>query len=317
MYLRVFHDLWNSSLMAESVPVRWLFITMLGMADKARSGVIDVPLFILSRQAGMTEEETRTALATLAAPDPSSRSEKEDGRRVVALRPDVERGWEIVNWEEYAAQFRAADRRQQVKEAASRHREKIKSGAHLPKNTEVKVASSSVINRNPNVIKIHEGKGREGKFPLLPSGSPERTLKSTPEVRDQDAPSAPSPPDFLRVWNENRGEMLPAKSLAGDRITKAKARLKQEPNLAVWADAVKRASKDPFTTGTNSRGWKAGIDWLLRPGTLAKILEGSFDGNRAYPTKAEIEAFSKPLVGLDHAEWLKHFREQFGTEYRQ
>jgi hypothetical protein len=314
MYLRVFHDLWNSSLMAESVPVRWLFLTMLELADKGRSGVIDVPLFILARQAGMTEEETRAALTTLAAPDPSSRSEKEEGRRVVALRPEVERGWEIVNWEAYDALKRATDRRQQVKEAASRHREKIKSGVQVSKKEPLPAASSAVINRNPDVIKKHGMGGGEGSSSLLPSGSPERTLKSTPEVRDQDAPSAPSPSDLLRIWNENRGGMLPAKSLAGDRIAKARARLKQEPDLTVWADAVRRAAKDPFTTGTNSRGWKAGIDWLLRPGTLAKILEGSFDGNAPYPTRAEIEEFNKPLVGLEAGLYRSRFREHFGME---
>lgn len=320
MYVRVFLDLWASSIMKEAIPVRWLWVSMLGMAQKARSGIIDVPLFVLARDAGMTEEEARGALSILTAPDPLSRSEKEEGRRVVALRPDVERGWEIVNWESYATQFRAADRRQQVKEAVSRHRENAKKGTYLPQKESLTTTSSPVINGNQpsspvidriqSVIKKHKDKG---KVTLLPSGSPECTLKSTPKVRDQNAPSAPSPSDLLRIWNENRGGMLPARSLADDRVAKAKARLKQEPDLAVWTDAISRAAKNPFTTGTNDRGWKAGFDWLLRPGTLAKILEGSLDGN-AYPTKAEVEAFSKALVGLGAEAYRERFIERFGVE---
>lgn len=191
MYVRVFHDLWESSLMGEAVPVRWLFVTMLGMADKARSGIIDVPLFILARQAGMGEEETRAALSVLMAPDPNSRSEKLDGRRVVPLRPDQdERGWEIVNWDDYASQIKAADRRKQIREAVKRHREKHSTGqkprkaqastgsstgqppANVDAVNDVTTEVSAVSKPNQNVNKKHEGK--EGKF-----FSPPTLLEST------------------------------------------------------------------------------------------------------------------------------------------
>lgn len=170
MYLRLFHDLWDSSLMASSVPVRWLFITMLSMADKARSGQVDVPLFILARQAGMTEDETREALKVLLEPDPFSRSDRAMGRRLILLRPDQpERGWEIVNWDVYSKQFRAEDRRKQTAEAVARYRAKVKAAQEqgvigskpevstsnpepLPSKPDVSVES----NVNQNVSKKHK-----------------------------------------------------------------------------------------------------------------------------------------------------------------
>jgi hypothetical protein len=40
---------------------------------------------------------------------------------------------------------------------------------------------------------------------------------------------------------------------------------------------VKRIASSAFCTGTNDRGWRATPDWLLRPDTAAKVLEGKYD----------------------------------------
>jgi len=48
-----------------------------------------------------------------------------------------------------------------------------------------------------------------------------------------------------------------------------------------WRDhineALQRVAKSPFCRGQSERGWRADIDWMLRPDTLTKITEGKYD----------------------------------------
>ena len=37
------------------------------------------------------------------------------------------------------------------------------------------------------------------------------------------------------------------------------------------------AAASPFCLGAGSRGWKADIDWFLRPDTVTRIMEGKYD----------------------------------------
>ena len=46
---------------------------------------------------------------------------------------------------------------------------------------------------------------------------------------------------------------------------------------AGWTDVLARARASPFLCGENDRGWRADFDFLLRPATIAKVLEGSYD----------------------------------------
>ena len=124
------------------------------------------------------------------------------------------------------------------------------------------------------------------------------------------------PEDLLRVWNENRGEMLPAKEINGPRRTHAKSRLREEPDLERWAKAIQCASRSRFCLGGGERGWKANFDWLLKPDTLTKIEEGQFDETESYPSRAEVSDFFKVHVGLNRDAGRKRFREYFGLEYR-
>jgi hypothetical protein len=66
-------------------------------------------------------------------------------------------------------------------------------------------------------------------------------------------------------------------------------------------DALNRVAKSSFCRGQNERGWKADIDWFLKPDTLTKILEGKYDdqGNR----------LGKPSATESNAIMTKHTAE--------
>lgn len=126
MYTRVFASILDSSINLQSVPLsaRWLWITMLIIADNDRTGIVDMPIERLAAKAGMSVEETTAALELLGSPDPDSRSQAEEGRRIVPIREDARRGWQLVNWEEYKQIANEEHRRDSTRERVRRFREK-------------------------------------------------------------------------------------------------------------------------------------------------------------------------------------------------
>lgn len=95
-------------------------------------------------------------------------------------------------------------------------------------------------------------------------------------------PPEPEPPsaraaDLQQLWNENAHPALPRwEHMPSSREKKAKARVKERP-LELWRDVIRRISASGFCRGETDRGWKASPDWLLRPDTAAKVLEGQYD----------------------------------------
>jgi hypothetical protein len=45
-----------------------------------------------------------------------------------------------------------------------------------------------------------------------------------------------------------------------------------------WQEALDRGSGSAFLRGENDTGWKCDIDWFLKPDSVARILEGKYDG---------------------------------------
>lgn len=99
-FVKIYGDrLLDSTLWLEPPDVRLVFLSMLAVADQ--DGVVDVPgIRALARKINLPVDYVEPALARLMEPDPDSRSQSHEGRRVLARpRPDV--GWVCVNYESY------------------------------------------------------------------------------------------------------------------------------------------------------------------------------------------------------------------------
>lgn len=89
------------------------------------------------------------------------------------------------------------------------------------------------------------------------------------------------PEDLQQAWNRLAPEPLPRwKGMSDARRKHAKARLK-ERTLADWEAVIRRIGASRFCRGENERGWLADPDFLLRPGTAEKVLEGKYDDRDA------------------------------------
>jgi hypothetical protein len=124
MFAKVFGQIFDSSV-AEDYLVRLVFEDFLVLADKL--GVVDMTPQAVSRRTNVPLEIVQRGILVLSSPDPESRSQGEEGRRLVPIDSHRSWGWQIVNYEHYRnlrdeearrAYFRDAKREQRSKKCA-------------------------------------------------------------------------------------------------------------------------------------------------------------------------------------------------------
>ena len=120
-YTKLFNSILASTIWREPHHVRIVWITLLAMADK--HGVAEGSIPGLCDFARVTREDCEDALSRLMSPDPDSRSQEWEGRRIEA----VDGGWAILNHSKYRAKLSADERRDynRVKQAEWRHKRAV------------------------------------------------------------------------------------------------------------------------------------------------------------------------------------------------
>lgn len=79
------------------------------------------------------------------------------------------------------------------------------------------------------------------------------------------------------LWNSKKAAAQPVwKETSRGRASHAKARLEERP-LFDWVPIIERIAASDFCCGQNDRGWKADPDWLLKPDTAIRVMEGRYD----------------------------------------
>lgn len=119
-FTKLFSDLILSTIWREPDHVRILWITMLAIKD--RWHIVNASLPGLADAARITLPQCQDAINILMNPDPFSRSDEFEGRRI----RKVEGGWEILNGEHYRNKMSLDDRReyQRIKQREYRERKK-------------------------------------------------------------------------------------------------------------------------------------------------------------------------------------------------
>jgi hypothetical protein len=96
-----------------------------------------------------------------------------------------------------------------------------------------------------------------------------------PEPAASAASEAAAAETVVAAWNGSKG-VSHCQSLSKSRRDKINVRLRESWWRANWLNAIERIPTARFLH-ENDRGWKADIDWFLRPDTAAKLLEGKYD----------------------------------------
>lgn len=124
MYNRLFASILDSSVWLEDNPTRIVWFTFLAAMDSdgfARFASIRN----LSSRARVTDDEARSAVAVLEAPDPESSDPDNEGRRIER----VPGGWMILNAGKYHATVSRIIAREKNRQRVAKFREKSRSNA--------------------------------------------------------------------------------------------------------------------------------------------------------------------------------------------
>ena len=103
IYVPIADSFFESSIMREALPVRFVMLALIRLACRAGSnGIVDVDPLIFAQSINIPYDDVEAALRRLMEPDPTSGCPDEDGRRIMPVNPDRPlRGWRLVNWHKY------------------------------------------------------------------------------------------------------------------------------------------------------------------------------------------------------------------------
>jgi len=130
--------------------------------------------------------------------------------------------------------------------------------------------------REPRVTETHvhaqgEGKGKEGERevpPLAPQGGD----------GEDEGPGESIEAVAIEIWNANAERLgLPQAQRSTDqRLRGLRLRLGEVGGIEGWQAMIEIIGKSPHLLGKNDRGWRASLDWVLKPANLTKIMEGNY-----------------------------------------
>lgn len=90
----------------------------------------------------------------------------------------------------------------------------------------------------------------------------------------KDSQEAITPLQIIDSWNDEMGTKV---TMTERRRKTIISRLKNQWWAEHWPEALSRVRGSPFLMGENDRGWKADIDFFIKPDSVNKIIEGSYD----------------------------------------
>lgn len=153
VFAKIFSQIFDSSISGDYV-VRHIFMDLLVLAD--RDGVVDMTLDAISRRTNVPEEIVSHAICELMKPDTKSRSDNEEGRRIVPLDSHRDWGWQIVNFQHYRNIRDEESRRAYFRDKKREYRAAKSTGVHsVP---ECPQPSTTVLD-SPTLSTQGEGEG--------------------------------------------------------------------------------------------------------------------------------------------------------------
>jgi len=147
LYAKIFNQIFDSSL-AEDPTMRHMFMDMLVLADP--TGQVDMTHEAIARRINVPIEVVRVNISKLCEPDTSSRTTKEDGRRLMPLSDDRDWGWQIVNFADYHAMKDENARRDYMRTYMRKRRAK-EAREKAPVNTSKPELTHEDVNVNKDV----------------------------------------------------------------------------------------------------------------------------------------------------------------------
>lgn len=103
----------------------------------------------------------------------------------------------------------------------------------------------------------------------------------TENQKQEQVSDAFGPKDLMDLWNQLSSPLPQVKAVTDGRSRTIKARLQDFPDQDYWRQVITKIKASDFCLGKakGSTGWKASFDWMIRPDTHIKIMEGQYDNH--------------------------------------
>ena len=222
------------------------------------AGTVELNPRLIGMLLGMEERAVITAIKYLCAPDPKSRSQAEDGKRLLKLS---QYEFQLVTWAEHRVGVDDEARREYFRRKKQEERKRKAMSNDVKRHVFDSLRQSSV--------------------------STQAEAEAEAEEETDMSSAAPTPPlcriepDLLKIqWNEMAEKTgLPGvRLMSKKRISTLKQRSHEKEWRESWQEALSKIPGSPFLRGDSGRGWRGNIDWFLKPDSVNKIMEGAYDG---------------------------------------
>lgn len=119
----------------------------------------------------------------------------------------------------------------------------------------------------------------------------ESLLDRAPEKKErkkrESGPMVGTLPLLAQIWNDIMGsandgapfQQVSLVTAGGTRDRALQARWKENSDPTFWGQVIFKIKASGFCRGGNDRKWVANFDWLLKPDTAAKVIEGRYDAH--------------------------------------
>jgi hypothetical protein len=174
-YTKVFSTIWGGSLYGH-FEASAVFLVFLSLADM--NGTVDMTPEAIAGTTGWPLDFIQKGIRELESPDERSRTKGHEGRRIVLLDTHREWGWVITNYALYREKMRSIERREYLREAQRKHRERDLS---TPVNT------STSINQNKPITDTEASTSTEAdtkRTKIAPDGAKKASVEEEPRPRD-------------------------------------------------------------------------------------------------------------------------------------
>jgi hypothetical protein len=224
-----------------------------GFVPASGPGIID--------RAKVSQDDGRKALIRLGEPEKNSRSPEFGGRRLIRING----GYLVLNYMKYRERDYTAAERQK------RYRDRLK-------------ADESRRNNAPLRRKVTQA---EAEAEVDTKKDQERK-----HIAPKDGAASAGPGLLANAWNELTHRPIPkCRELTASRKKAAERRLKERP-LKDWREVIRRIQDSDFCRGQSETAWVATFDWLLKPDTAVKVLEGKYDNREGKPRGETAAAYT-------------------------
>lgn len=146
LYARIFLQILDSSL-AEDYQTRHIFEDLLKLVNQ--DGVVDMTHQAIARRTNIPLEIVKSSILKLESPDPHSRDQEHEGRRIIRLDEHRDWGWRILNWQKYEMIRANNDMREWNAIRMANYRSKKKGPPSPPKENPSTPSPTPSPERNP------------------------------------------------------------------------------------------------------------------------------------------------------------------------